>query len=220
MTRSVLIGFGLILLCAAGGCSYGRASATLRAESLGAEPVYLDEYYATAFFAETESTETSIFLADMPLDKLLVGDVTQGSIVHLDLLWVPKAGDTPMDSSATNVGIRFVVIADGEVGVYGGAGFALIHGKTDGPKLSLTLRDASLTLLDSTGGFVDLLSPARLTGRITASLNEQRTRQIEYAVSQLVTNALGRTRLVEASSPPWWSSSSSSAAWAWNPPGR
>ena len=217
MTRPGLIGFGLILLFAAGGgCSYGHPSATLRAESLGADPVYLDEYYPIAFCGDTKSTETSIFLTDVPLEKLLVGDVEQGSIVHLDLLWIPKAGETPMDSSATNIGIRFIVIANGEVGVYGGAGFALPHGRTDGPKLTLTLRDASLTLMESTDGFVDLLSPARLTGRLTASVDERRTREIEYAVSQIVTNALGRTTFVQGPSRPSLSLSSSwSGAWAW-----
>ncbi len=211
MTRLTgpVIALGLILLSAAAGCSHGRVQGTLRAESLGDDPVYLAERYPISVFAESESTETLIYLADMPLDDLLTGRVTNGVVVHLDLLWNPKAGQTPMDPAATNISIRYIVFAEGEVGVYGGAGFARPRGKIDGDKLTLVLKDASLTLLDSTDGFVDMLSPARLTGSLTARLDDQRTRQIGFALSQMVTNALGRTRLVSLPSSSWsstWSS--------------
>ena len=185
-----------ICLSAVAGCGLVGSSTTLRAESLGRDPVYLALEYVTAFYAESEATETSFFLSDVPLQQLLEGEVSEGNIVHINLLWIPDAGATPMDSSATNTSIRYIVIADGEVGVYGGAGFALPHGQTGDDRLSISILDASLTLLESTGGFVDLLSPARLTGRITATLDEQRTRQIQFAVSQFVTNALGRSRFV------------------------
>ena len=179
------------------GCSGVRSTGSLRAESLGTSPVVLPARYVTAYYAEHRSTEISFFLADVPLEQLLSGDVTLGNVVHLDLLWLPAAGYTPMDSSATNVSIRYVVFADGEVGVYGGAGFALPVGKPGDAKMGLDLRDASLTLLESTDGFVDLLSPARLTGSITAQLDEKRARQMRFATSQMVTDALGRSRFVQ-----------------------
>jgi hypothetical protein len=192
-----LLAPGLVTLAALAGCKAGTATtASLVAESLGTSPVVLPCDYVTAFYAHDEATETMFFLTDVPVDELLSGKVTRGSVVHLDLLWSPKPGSTPMDSSATNVSIRFVVFADGEVGVYGGAGFALPDGDAGAATLGLELRDASLTLLDSTEGFVDLLSPARLTGKLTARLNERRTQQMRFAVSQLVTNALGHSHFV------------------------
>ena len=158
--------------------------------------MFLDGEYITAVFAGHDATETSIFLADVSADELLSGEVGVGNVVHIDLLWLPKAGSTPMDSSATNASIRYIVIAEGEIGVYGGAGFAVPHGKTGAAILRISLEDASLTLLESTDGFVDHLSPARLSGKFTAGLDELRTRQLQFAISQLVTNALGRTRVV------------------------
>jgi hypothetical protein len=221
-----LLAPGLITLTAVAGCTAGGPPGSLRAESLGTNPVVLPGNYVTAIYADHDSTQTSFFLADVPISEILSGEVTRGSVVHLDLLWVPQAGSTPMDSSATNVSIRLVVFADGELGVYGGAGFALPKGKAGADTMGLELRDASLTLLESTERFVDLLSPARLTGRVTARLNEQRTRQMRYAVNQLVTNALGRSRFVLdlsdaepgvliARSRPTWSETS-----AWPPTGR
>ena len=57
-------------------------------------------------------------------------------------------------------------------------------------------REASLALQESTPGFVDLLSPSKLTGTFSAQRDDKRARQLYFAVSQLVTNALGRTRYV------------------------
>lgn len=181
----------------AAGCASARVSGHLRAESLGVNPVFLDRKFTTSVYAQLNSTETSFYLTDIPLADLLAGNVGTGMVVHLDLLWVPSAGDTPMDSSATNVSIRYVLFAEGEVGIYGGAGFAMPRGEVGDGTMSLSLRDASLTLLDSTDGFVDLLSPARLTGRLTAKLDLDRSRRLAWAVNQIVTNALGYVRLVE-----------------------
>ncbi len=191
----------LVLLPPAAGCASGRQSGNLRAESLGGDPVFLDRDFTTSVYAKLNSTETSFFLTDVPIVDLLAGNISTGMVVHLDLLWVPSAGATPMDSSATNVSIRYVVFAEGEVGIYGGAGFAMPHGTVGEGTVSLSLRDASLTLLDSTDGFVDLLSPARLTGKLTANLDWNQSQRMAWAVNQIVTNALGYTRLV-GSTPP------------------
>ncbi|MCH8153337.1 MAG: hypothetical protein IH830_13305 [Planctomycetes bacterium] len=197
--KRLLIPLILLHFWATAGCGAGQPSGVLRAESLGRESVVLIGRYVTAFYAQNDSAETtSFFLSDLPLEQLLSGRVDQGLVVHLDLLWIPEAGATPMDSSATNATIRYIVIASGEVGIYGGAGFAVPHGEPGQNTLTVSLRDASLTLLESTDGFVDLLSPARLTGDFTAVLDSRRARQIHYAVSQLVTDALGRSRLVRS----------------------
>ncbi len=185
-----------VALAGVAGCAAGGEGGSLRAVSLGRDPVFLDGRYVTAFYADHDATETSFFLSDVPLPDLLAGEVTEGQVVHLDLLWIPKAGATPMDPTATNASVRYVVITGGEVGVYGGSGFAFPRGPAGRTTLSVWLREASLTLLDSTPGFVDLLSPALLSGNFTAVLDERRTHQLRYAVSQLVTDALGRGRFV------------------------
>ena len=197
--RTLII--ALLGLIGVAGCASGRVSGSLRAESLGDDRVYLDGVYETAVYTDVNSTEISFFVTDIPMDDLLAGNITTGMVVHVNLLWAPTAGKTPMDSSATNVTVRYIVFADGEMGIYGGAGFAIPKGEPGKGSMSLALRDASMTLLDSTSGFVDLLSPARLTGKITAGLDERRSRQMAYAVNQLVTNALGYTRLVAMKKP-------------------
>ncbi len=169
---------------------------SVQARSLGDRPVVLHSRFVAAFYTHDPTAETSFFLSDVPLEALRAGEVTEGQVLHVELLWEPKPGATPMDSSATNASIRHIVIAGGEVGVYGGAGFASPRGKPGKPRLTISLRDASLTLLEASAGFTDLLSPARLTGRFTAVLDPRKSRELHYAVSQIVTNALGRSRFV------------------------
>jgi len=169
--------------------------------SLGGETVYLDGVCDLAYYGDPTAPETSYIMASVPLEQMRRGEVTDGLIIHIDLLWLPAAGKTPMDISATNVSIRYVVVAGGEVGVYGGAGFALPAGSPGGRSSTLTLWDASMELLDATDGFVDLLSPARLTGRLTAHHDVDRARQIRREASNLVSQALGYNRIVQLTFP-------------------
>ena len=142
-------------------------------------------------------------LSDVGLDQLLSGKFSRGHVVRVDLLWLPKPGATPMDASATNASIRYVIVADGELGVYAGAGFAMPKGDAgEGRALTVRLRDGSLELLESTDGFVDLLTPASLTGTFTATHNDPRTRQLSAAIRRLVTKAIGRKRAVSAPAQP------------------
>ncbi len=193
----IALGPCLAAFLAATGCVVGRPGGMLEARSLGPEPVVLRGRFATAYYTDEAGPETTLFFSDVPFDDLVHGRLDHGHVVRLDLLWVPLAGETPVDRSAANVSIRYVVIADGEVGVYAGAGFAWPRGEAGDRSLGLTMVGGSLTLLEHSEGFRDLLSPAEITGEVTALLDQRRTSQMRFAVSQIVTNALNRTRLVE-----------------------
>ena len=112
--RTLII--ALLGLIGVAGCASGRVSGSLRAESLGDDRVYLDGVYKTAVYADVNATEISFFVTDIPMDNLLAGNITTGMVVHVNLLWEPTAGKTPMDSSATNVTVRYIVFTDGEMG--------------------------------------------------------------------------------------------------------
>jgi hypothetical protein len=119
-----------------------------------------------------------------------------GQIVHVDLLWQPLAGRTPMEDTAVNASIRYIIVVNHEVGVYGGAGFAVPHGKIGRRSLGVSIQQASLKLMESTPGFVDVLGTAELRGHFKARLDNEATQRIQYAASQLVTNALGKSTYV------------------------
>lgn len=185
------------LLVPAASCkSTGGSAGSLRTVSHGSTPAVLPGNFVAAVYSHDPNRDTTFMLADVPVAAVLEGKLRQGQILHVDLLWVPKPGATPIDADATNATIRYVIVSDGEVGIYGGAGFAMPRGRLGQRSLSISLRDASLQLLESTPNFVDRLGPAQMTGSFTAKLDDKKTRELHFAASQLVTNALGRTRYV------------------------
>jgi hypothetical protein len=192
-----LSGMVVLALVLLGGCASSPAHAQLSTRSLGAAPVVLDSSYTTAVYGEPAGGVASILLTDVPLESLLGGTVRDGQIVHIELLWLPLAGRTPMDSTATNASIHFVVISGGEVGVYGGAGFVMPHDAPGHAVLDLDLYDATLGLLEGTEGFVDPLTPAQMTGSVAAVHDPAATRRLYVAASQFVTNVCGSVRFVE-----------------------
>lgn len=195
---ALLIAITVSTISIVSGCESAKPVGTMRAQSLNAQPIAIDANYSTAFYAHGGSVESSFILSDIPLEKLLKSKVSNGHILQVQMLWVPKPGSTPMDSSATNVSIRYIIMSNGELGLYTGAGFAIPQDKMGSDLVTIDLRNAYLTLTDSTSGFVDLLSPASLTGDFTATLNDQRTRQIRSALRRIINSALPRSRNANA----------------------
>ncbi|MCP3904737.1 MAG: hypothetical protein GY715_14010 [Planctomycetes bacterium] len=192
----MLIVASLLLAANTPGCARGVRRGALRTQSLGDDPVYLSSDLPTVVYTHDPDRGTSFLLSDVPVEDLLGGTVESGQVIHIELLWEPRAGKTPIASSATNVSIRHVVITSGEVGLYGGAGFAMPHGTPGDRRLRMSLYDATVRLLESTEGFLDPLSPARVSGSFNAVHDPLLARKIQRAASQLVTNAMGRSMVV------------------------
>jgi hypothetical protein len=196
--ESLLAATVAMAMVATAGCSSWRGSAgELRTVSLGEQSSILPSRFTTSYFAPDRNGSTTFMLADASLDSLLNNPPQSGQILHVELLWNPLPGRTPMDPSATNASFRLIVFVDGRVGIYSGAGFALPYGDPqESDSLTITVRDATLQLEEATAGFADALGVAQMTGTFTARRDEKKTRQLNQAASQMVTNALGRTRYV------------------------
>ena len=195
---------GLAMLAAllmAGGCRFIGGTGHLRAEALGAEPGLLTGSFTTAVYTPGQGSLASFYLSDAPLKDLLAGNVEFGQFIHIELLWLPTPGRTPVDASATNMSVRLMVLAGDEFGIYGGSGFATPHNRIGKRRVTLAVAEASLTLLEASEGFVDRLGPGRMIGRFTATRDDTLSRRISFAANQIVTNRLGRPRRVVADSP-------------------
>jgi len=185
-----------------GGCANGRGSASLEIASLGGARTILPGEFSTAIYGESEQNVASIYLTDAPLDSVLEGDLQRGQIVHIELLWTPRAGRTPVDPSAVNISIRHVIITGGQFGVYGGAGFAEPSDRVGDKTLTLSIPEATLSLLESSSDFVDRLGPAAFTGSITAVRDDRLTRRLAFATNQIVTNMVGEPMRVQSDTTP------------------
>ena len=191
-TVSLLV---LLALAACYSVQWPWTSTELTTSGLADNPVKVSTAPAEAWYM-IEPAQVSFYSSDIPADQLAAGGKLSGQVVNIQLLWDPKPGLTPLEPTTTNISIRLVVFAEGEVGVYGGGGFAWPRGKPEDGSMGLLLTGSNLSLVARTKGFVDLLSPAEMLGTVTAQMDDAQSRTLRRAASQAVTNALGQVKWV------------------------
>jgi len=178
------------------GCTSLAPAGQLRSQSTAGDQVMLLVNESEAIYESRNQPESSFIISTVPIQDLINGTIRNGQVVHFELLWEPLGGATPLSPTATNISIRHVVFADGEVGVYAGAGFARPDGDLGDGTVGLRLYSATLRLAESTPGFVDRLGEAEMVGGVKASHAPGRTTAARFALSQMVTNALGKSVFV------------------------
>lgn len=140
----------------------------------------------------------TVLLTDGPVDA-----PNRALIVRM--FWMPKAAATPLDETATNATVQYIVFgpATGErgrraVGIYSGGGFLYPENETDGNALSANLWQATLTLADSSEGFEDTLGASILRGRFAAIRDDEGIVNAVRLVNIAVSESLGVPRFVRA----------------------
>jgi hypothetical protein len=191
----------LALVAATGGCSSLRTAGDVELVALGSAPLALELAFEHGCYAARDA-EDSFWFSTVPLEALYAHErgtpIRDAVFLHAQLVWTPEAGKTPVSEAATNLVTRLVVVSDGAVGVYGGAAFARVDGTPGEGRVALEVRGGTLTLLDRTERFHDLLSPAGLTADLSAAPSPEDANRWRRAVSQFVTNELGRSTWVDA----------------------
>lgn len=126
-------------------------------------------------YRAADANTADIYMTDLSREELDPAtdfrDV-EGQIVHLHMFIAPRAGKTPIDQTACSVTVRHAIIANGAIGVYGGGGFFLPSGKAGQKRFGGDVRDATMRLVGSTGGFVDRLGAAQFQGSIRAERDD------------------------------------------------
>jgi hypothetical protein len=201
--RTRFLGFtavGVLAAALLGSCAPSTTTGLVTLTSRTATPVQLTTSFAHGAYT-VDPAKTSLILSTVSLDRLADRDFDQAEVVHVEFLWRPRAGRTPVSADATNLSIRYVVLVDDQIGLYGGGGFGWPRGTAGDGGFGVTISGSNLALLDSTDGFRDLLTPARLAGRLDAILDETTAIRLRDVISQIVTDGLGRTRWVDATLP-------------------
>ncbi len=145
-----------------------------------------------------DPSSITVLLTDGPAD-----DPERALIIRM--FWRPVAVATPLDETATNATVQYIVFnqkPDGSdqprVGLYSGGGFLYPENETGSPTLQANLWQATLTLATASEGFEDDLGASIMKGRFTAHRDDEgiveALRQVNIAVSE----GLGRPRFVMA----------------------
>jgi hypothetical protein len=188
-------------LTLAAGCASHETVGEAALLSLGPKRLAFDRVFIEGSYASREA-EHSFWFSDVPLASLLAHDagtpLVDGVFLHAQLIWLPLPGRTPLDPTATNLVTRVLIVSNGESGLYGGAAFARLDGEPGDETMTLEIEGGTLTLLEKTDGFVDLLSPVGLDATLTASLRPDDASRWRRALSQFATNAFGKSMWVSA----------------------
>jgi len=155
----------------------------------------------TAVCTSDPFVHTSLWMTDLSYKQIENGDIQNGQILHIEMLFPPRAGETPIDPAATNLSLRYIVISNNEVGVYEGGGFGYPIGGHEDGEMSLRVEPSGLALAEKTDGFVDLLSPATLSAVFSGTCDDMAGHRLADGIDQFVTNALGRTIYVRKRDP-------------------
>lgn len=179
--------------------TFGSQGGWARIESTDPNGSILNAKFDTAVYTSDGPNTMTILLVEGPLDN-----PRQAVTIHM--FYLPISGYTPLDATATNSVVRYVVFSDdastdAKVGVYSGAGF--VHPKqTPGKKkVDVSAWNATLTLADASVGFNDVLGRSQFRGRFTLLKDNGATNDGVRKISQLVSERLGYPRSVRADDP-------------------
>lgn len=178
----------LLILFLLTGCTIGGSTRLESIDSRGkVEPAL-----RTVVYAPEGDSGAQIYLTDLPREYLARGtDLSgvSGHLVHINMFILPKPGRTPIDAQASNAAIRWILIADGEVGIYSGGGFVLPAGKPGGNTFRARVRRATLKLESSSDFFNDALGPTRMFASFRAPKDEAYTRLVAARFEELVADS-------------------------------
>lgn len=168
--------------CTSGGGFAQHSSVQIQSMGRNSNTLYAD--CSTIVCTTGFANEGEIWMTDIPIEELAQGNSPDGQIIQLQVLWIPMAGKTPLASTSTNLAIKHIIIADGEVGVYGGGGYCWSKGSPS-EGMRLDIEEATIAIQHQSSGFFDLLTPATMTGDLRSRPDDVTARQIATAARRI-----------------------------------
>jgi len=174
-----------LVLLALQACTIGASTRLVSMSGRGR--VKLDA--VTAVYAPTGETGAQVFLTDLPRDKLARGtdlSDTSGHLIQINMFLTPRPGRTPIDPTASNASIRWIVIAKGEIGVYSGGGFVQPSELPGEDVYAANVKGATLELTARTPRFRDALGPSRMHATVRTPKDEAYARLLAARVDEII----------------------------------
>lgn len=191
-----------LLAAAGGGCAVfrtGGPSGSLSLESFDTGE-RIQPRITSAAYKFVDQNTADIYLTDLPEDRLLSErpDVSgmSGTLIHIRLFLVPKAGKTPIDDTACNAAFRTIVVASSEggagssgvrteAGMYEGGGFLYPSDRPGESVLAGSVFGSSARLTAGSPGFADRITPGMMDGKFRAPRDDDRATEFAAAFETL-----------------------------------
>ena len=181
----------LALAITAGGCGVGPDRVVIRSIRAmeGTDGGRLEARPELVAYRTEAETHAEILATDLTIDQLDPAEGFEGirgQITRIRMFTRPIAGKTPLSNAAGNAIVQHVVINDGALAVYGGAGLLRPKGRPGDTVLSAVLSNGTVRLTRATEGLVDPVGTARLDIAMTATLNAPLSRLIAARLDQII----------------------------------
>lgn len=174
-----------IALLALQACTIG---ASTRLESMSGDGrVQLEA--VTAVYTPSGDTGAQVYLTDLPRNRLARGtdlSDTSGHLIQINMFLTPLPGRTPIDPTASNASIRWIIIAQGEIGVYSGGGFVLPSELPGEDVYAAQVQGATLELTARTPRFRDALGSSRMHATVRVPKDDAYARLLAARVEEII----------------------------------
>jgi hypothetical protein len=176
----------------------GGSSLTIASDAAVIRPVA-----ATAVYRSVDANTADIFLSDFAPDSLaerlsMGASGPPGTVTHIHLFVEPKAGQTPIDFTATSATVRHIVFTGTSFGIYGGGGFLLPSDDVGDASFSGRIKQGTLKLIHAEPGFADRLGLCEISGRVTVKRDDAQAERLSVLLSQLLGNSMRAQRAAGA----------------------
>jgi hypothetical protein len=192
LIRRIHILLVLIALALLNACSSAGGELAVRSQS---DPqAVLKSGFETAIYGYNDGQHVTIVLYDGPIEN-----PTQA--VTIRMMWLPRAGGTPIDATATNATIHYMIFTGSGndlLGVYSGAGYMYPSSTPGKDSLTAAVWEANLRLSDRSEQFTDLLGQAILKGKFVARRDDAGTIEAVRMLNSRVSACLGYPRVVKS----------------------
>ena len=143
-----------------------------------------DDNTADIYLTDLSNTELTAFFAP-DADWTTIS----GTLVQIHLFLDPKPGKTPIEHTAATASIRYAIIAQGEIGIYDGAGFMLPGAKPGNDAIGGNIQSAPLRLTRKTSQFEDLFGAAKINLNFNAKINDPAAAELRARLDALAAKA-------------------------------
>lgn len=202
----------IALACACTGCSwlqpqnwrtmpsiftmFGGAGGQLNVKSISDDDVTLRGGFESGIYTIADQNTATIILYDGPMEN-------PSQAVTIRMFWNPHAGRTPIDPTATNATIQYVIFGDDgeQIGIYSGAGYLYPNSTVGADSFTGSVWQSTLRIADKSDGFDDTIGLARLEGRFTVTRDDLNINSAIHTLNAQVRERLGRARMVRAITP-------------------
>lgn len=176
----------VLALAGCSGVTHSSGSGRLTSVEQGAT---LGSSFNTQVYSGSDPNSVDFYITDLP-DTVWKqgGDVSgvTGQLVHIHMFITPKAGRTPIATTANTATVRWLILTQGRIAVYGGGGYFQRSGDVGDESLSGVLADSTLRLVHASPGVADRLGPSVLSMGVSANKDDATAAALSRAFSSLV----------------------------------